>query len=158
MKFAEKFYCNREPNNEEVIIIKNLLKKIDLKEFLEDNFVYVLMHENGKFELLSFENDYVYIASAELKVNNKMAIEYLIEQVEIEQMVNKILYDNRIGSFKKFRPVEKEKITRKGIKKIYSNFNVYSPTITEATRTLTSISFFDYIYLEDVSKKKKTNN
>ena len=86
------------------------------------------------------------------------AIEYLIEQVEIEQMVNKILYDNRIGSFKKFRPVEKEKITRKGIKKIYSNFNVYSPTITEATRTLTSISFFDYIYLEDVSKKKKTNN
>ena len=47
---------------------------------------------------------------------------------------------------------------RKGIKKIYSNFNVYSPTIIEATRTLTSISFFDYLYLEDVSQKKKTNN
>ena len=158
MKFAEKFYCNREPSDEEVIVIKNLLNKINLKEFLEDNFVYVLMHEDGNFEVLSFENDYVYIASAELQVNNKMAIEYLIEQVEIEQMVNKMLYDNRIGSFKKFRPVEKEKITRKGIKKIYSNFNVYSPTIIEATRTLTSISFFDYLYLEDVSQKKKTNN
>ena len=150
-----KFYCSREPQDSEVVIIKSLLLKINLNEYLQDNFIYILMKATGDFEILSFENDFVFLASKELKVSNKMAIEYLIEKVEIDQAVNKVLFENNIGKYKKFKAVKDEKLTRKGVKKVMSNFSVYASNLPEAAKTLNDIGYFKYLYLYDVSKEEE---
>ena len=160
MNYTEKFFCNRDPDDTEILLIRNLLKKIDLEGYLHDNFIYILLEDElGKFEILSFENDYVYIASRELKVNNKMAIEYLIEKIEIDQEYNKLLYESNIGHAKKYKVVLQEKLTRKGLKKIYGKFNIYAMDVHEATRILNKIGYFNYQYIEDVSQtKEQTDN
>ncbi len=156
MNIEDKFYCSREPDDTEIIVIKNLLKKIDLKGYLNDNFIYVLLEEDeGGFEILSFENDYVFIASKELNVPNKMAIEYLIDKVEIDQAYNELLFDTKIGAFKKYKTITKEKLTRKGLMRQYSNYDIYASSKKEATQILNKIGVFNYLSIEDVSKKKK---
>lgn len=112
------------------------------------------MRKQGDFEILSFENEYVFLASKELQVNNKMAIEYLIEKPEIDQEINQVLFDNNIGGFKKFKAVKKEKITRKGVVRLYHDFDVYEGSVQEAEKILLDIGFKDYLYLQDVSKEK----
>ena len=111
MRPHEKFYTSRDPLDEELLLISEVLTKIDLTGVLKDGFIYILMRNQGDFEILSFENEYVFLASKELQVNNKMAIEYLIEKPEIDQEINQVLFDNNIGGFKKFKAVKKEKIT-----------------------------------------------
>ena len=115
MKPHEKFYTSREPLDDELILISKVLTTIDLTGVLKDGFIYILMKKRGDFEVLSFQNEYVFLASKELQVDNKMAIEYLIEKPEIDQEINKVLFENNIGGFKKFKAVKKEKITRKGV-------------------------------------------
>ena len=83
-----------------------------------------------------------------------MAIEYLIEKPEIDQEINQVLFNNNIGGFKKFKAVKKEKITRKGVVRLYHDFDVYEGSVQEAEKTLLDIGFKDYLYLQDVSKEK----
>tara|TARA_Y100001963_G_C6746388_1_gene431824 strand:- start:123 stop:611 length:489 start_codon:yes stop_codon:yes gene_type:complete len=160
MNYDEKFYCSRDPDESEIIIIKNLLKKINLGSHLNENFIYILLEEedNG-LEILSFENDLIYIASKELNVSNKMAIEYLIEKIEIDQAYNKLLYETDIEDYKKYKTVTDEKLTRKGIKKQYSDYVIYAHDKREVSQILNKTGVFDYLYIENVSqKKKKTDN
>ena len=91
----------------------------------------------------------------QLNVNNKMAIEYLIEKVEIDQAYNKLLYSAKIGNYKKYKTITKEKLTRKGLMRQYSHYDVYASNKKEATQILNKIGVFDYLSIEDVSKKKK---
>ena len=154
MKPHEKFYTSRDPLDEELILISEVLTKIDLTGVLKNGFIYILMRKQGDFEILSFENEYVFLASKELQVNNKMAIEYLIEKPEIDQEINQVLFDNNIGGFKKFKAVKKEKITRKGVVRLYHDFDVYEGSVQEAEKILLDIGFKDYLYLQDVSKEK----
>ena len=160
MNYDEKFYCSRDPSETEVVVVKSLLKKMDLKIHLIKNFIYILFEEvSDKFEILSFEDNYVYIVSKELKVNNKMAIEYLIKEIEIDQAFNKLLYETNIEDYKKYKTVLDEKLTRKGIKKRYSEYIIYAHDKREVNQILKKTGVFDYLYIENVSQReKKTDN
>lgn len=151
MKPHEKFYTSREPLDDELILISEVLTTIDLTGILKEGFIYILMKKKGDFEVLSFQNEYVFLASKELQVDNKMAIEYLIEKPEIDQEINKALFENNIGGFKKFKAVKKEKITRKGVVEVFHSFDIYNVNIQEAEKTLREVGFKNYLYLKNVS-------
>ena len=155
MNLRHKFYTSRDPVDSEIILISEVISKIDLKGHLTDNFIYILMKKENEFEVLSFQNEYVFEATQKLNVNNKMAIEYLIYKIEICQNINKILYENNIGGYKKYKAVKNEKLTRKGVKKVYHNFTVYDSSQQEAMNTLAEVGYNNYLYLHDVSKEKK---
>ena len=106
--------------------------------------------EDGTIELLSFDNNYVYIASKELQVTNKMAVQYLKDRDKIDQEVNKLLYWAGLNNIKKYVPVISEETLETGTSKKYANFNVYANSIEHATLVATLMSKKDYLYMEDV--------
>ena len=83
----------------------------------------------------------------------------MIDKVEIDQAYNELLFDVKIGSLKKYKTITKEKLTRKGIVKKYSDYDIFASSKKEAGQILNKIGIFDYLSIEDVSqKKKKTDN
>ncbi len=154
MKPHEKFYTSRDPHDDEIVLISEVLTSIDLPQILKNSFIYIVLGRSGAFEVLSFQNEHVFITSKELKVNNKMAIEFLIDKAEIEQELHKVLFENKINGIKKFKAVKKEKLTRKGLTKVYHSFEIYDYDLHTASKTLEDIGFKDYLYLQDVSKEE----
>jgi len=152
MKMKKKIFINKDPEKKQLSVIKRILKQTDIKEQLRDFFIYVLISEEGDVEVLSFPNKFVYLASKELNVNNKMAIEYLIEKEDIDQRLNKTLYWCGINDIKKFVPVLSEEIDEGVLNKKYANINVYAKNITEALWKMPVLSDLYYLYLEDVDE------
>lgn len=148
----KKIFINKDPEKKQLSVIKRILKQTDIKEQLRDFFIYVLISEGGDVEVLSFPNKFVYLASKELNVNNKMAIEYLIEKEDIDQRLNKTLYWCGINDIKKFVPVLSEEIDEGVLNKKYANINVYAKNITEALWKMPVLSDLYYLYLEDVDE------
>jgi len=148
----KKIFINKDPEKKQLSVIKRILKQTDIKEQLRDFFIYVLISEEGDVEVLSFPNKFVYLASKELNVNNKMAIEYLIEKEDIDQRLNKTLYWCGINDIKKFVPVLSEEIDEGVLNKKYANINVYAKNITEALWKMPVLSDLYYLYLEDVDE------
>jgi len=148
----KKIFINKDPEKKQLSVIKRILKQTDIKEQLRDFFIYVLISEEGGVEVLSFPNKFVYLASKELNVNNKMAIEYLIEKEDIDQRLNKTLYWCGINDIKKFVPVLSEEIDEGVLNKKYANINVYAKNITEALWKMPVLSDLYYLYLEDVDE------
>jgi hypothetical protein len=153
MYFADKIFINKDPNKRDIPVIKKILDRLDIKKHLEHSFVYILIDDDDAIEVLSFLDNYVYIASKELNVDNKMAVEYLIEKEEIDQEVNKILYWCGINGIKKFVPVVSEEIRNGELIKKYANMNIFAKNITEALWKIPSISSVQYMYLEDVDEE-----
>lgn len=152
MKMKKKIFINKDPEKKQLSVIKRILKQTDIKEQLRDFFIYVLISEEGDVEVLSFPNKFVYLASKELNVNNKMAIEYLIKKEDIDQKLNKTLYWCGINDIKKFVPVLSEEIDQGVLNKKYANINVYAKNITEALWKMPVLSDLYYLYLEDVDE------
>lgn len=153
MYLADKIFINKDPEKHDIRVIKKILGRIDIKKHLEDSFVYIYISDDGAIEVLSFLDNYVYIASKELNVPNKMAVEYLIEKEEIDQEVNKLLYWKGINGIKKFVPVISETIEKGELIKEYGNMNVFAKNITEALWKMPTITSIQYMYLEDVDEE-----
>ena len=149
MDFKKKIFVNRELSDEEVLFVKSTLKNIDLESYLQDCFIYVCLYENGVLEISSVKDDYIYLVSKEFNITNKMAMQYLKNKTEIEQVVNKVLYWNDINNIKKYVPV----VFDDGKSVSYANFNVYAEGVPEAVKTLNDMYFDDYMYLEDVDEE-----
>jgi len=152
MNFKKKIFINKDPKKEELKEIRKILKKINVKEHLKDSFIYVKISEEEGVEVLTFMDTYVLLASKELNVNNKMAIEYLIRKEDIDQEVNSVLYWLGINNIKKFVPVLSEEINEGVLNKKYANINVYAKNITEALWKMPVLSDLYYLYLEDVDE------
>ena len=152
MNFKKKIFINKDPKKEELREIRKILKKINVKEHLKDSFIYVKISEEEGVEVLTFMDTYVLLASKELNVNNKMAIEYLIRKEDIDQEVNSVLYWLGINNIKKFVPVLSEEINEGVLNKKYANINVYAKNITEALWKMPVLSDLYYLYLEDVDE------
>jgi hypothetical protein len=152
MNFKRKIFINKDPKKEELQAIRKILKKINVKERLKDSFIYVKISEEEGVEVLTFMDTYVFLASKELNVNNKMAIEYLIRKEEIDQNVNSVLYWSGINDIKKYVPVLSEEMKKGVLQKEYANINVYAKSVTEALWKMPELSDLYYLYLEDVDE------
>jgi hypothetical protein len=146
----DKLFINKEATDDEIVVIRQILRSIDVPKYLINNFLYLHIGEDGTIELLSFDNNYVYIASKELQVTNKMAVQYLKDRDKIDQEVNKLLYWAGLNNIKKYVPVISEETLETGTSKKYANFNVYANSIENATLVATLMSNKDYLYMEDV--------
>ena len=71
--------------SKESFIHQSNVKNIDIKQILKDSFVYIYVFDDGNVEVLTYQDNHVYLISKDLNVNNKMAVEYLMEKEEIEQ-------------------------------------------------------------------------
>ena len=146
----DKLFINKEATDDEIIVIRQILRNLDIKKYLINSFLYLHIGDDGTIELLSFDNNYVYIASKELQVTNKMAVQYLKDRDKIDQEVNKMLYWAGLNNIKKYVPVISEDTLETGTSKKYANFNVYASSIEHATIVATLMSKKDYLYMEDV--------
>lgn len=152
MNYRNKIFINKDPEKKELGLIRSIVKNIDIKQILKDSFVYIYVFDDGNVEVLTYQDNHVYLISKDLNVNNKMAVEYLMEKEEIEQNVNSVLYWAGINDIKKYVPVLSEEINKGVLKKKYANLNIYAKNITEALYKLPSISSAFYLYLEDVDE------
>tara|TARA_R110001606_G_C15295591_1_gene642017 strand:+ start:451 stop:909 length:459 start_codon:yes stop_codon:yes gene_type:complete len=150
MKGRNKIFISEDPSDDHLDHIKELLKEIDVEEYLRHSFVYVNIFEGGGVEVLSFKDEHVFIASKELNVNNKMAIEYLIMSDDIKQKFNELCYWQGINNIKKFVIVVSEVKTKNDIIKKYASDVVYSQTYVGAVMNCIDKGLEDYLYLEDV--------
>ena len=150
MDSRQKIFISKSPSDEQLDYIKELLEDIDIKKHLEDSFVYVDISNDGNIEVLSFKDSIVYLASKELGLNNKMAVEYLIRLDEISQKFNEVCYWNNINNVKKYAVVLKETITLKETVREYAKEPIYSDSYVKAVVHLVKTGIEDYLYLEDV--------
>jgi hypothetical protein len=153
MEGRNKVFINKEPTNDHLEYIKDLLEDVDIKEYLTHSFVYVYINKLGGVDVLVFKDEMVYIASKELNVNNKMAIEYIIRKDEISQKYQEMCYWLGINNIKKFTVVVSENIRLKNTTKQYAKDPVYSKSYIGAVTHLVNKGFEDYLYLEDVDEE-----
>jgi len=150
MREMNKIFINKEPSDTHLEYIKELCEDLDIKERLVDSFIYVNILKEDEVEILAFKDNHVFIASKELNVNNKMAIEYIIRREEISQKFNEMCYWENINDIKKFAIVVRESLTLKKRKKEYAKKSIYSKSYVSAVVQLLNEGFEDYLYLENV--------
>jgi hypothetical protein len=148
MQYGKKIFINKQLDEDEFLIVKEVLDSLDLEEYLEHSFLYVSLFNLGGVEVITVKDEYVYLISKEYNIDNKMSMEYLKDKNIIEQKLNKFLYWNDINDIKKYVPV----ILDDGLNIEYADINVYSKSVSEAIKTLDQFSIDDYIYLEDVDE------
>jgi hypothetical protein len=149
MDFRKKIFVSRDVTDHEVYLVKEILNSIDFESYLSESFLYIDMRKDGGLEIISVDNEEVFLASKELRVSNKMAIEYLRYQTKIEQSINSVLYWAGINNMKKFVPVKEDD----GNSKEYADMNVYAHSMPEALRYLEDLYMGDFVYIEDVDEE-----
>jgi hypothetical protein len=149
MDFSKKIFVSRDVTDHEVYLVKEILHSIDFESYLSESFLYIDMRKDGGLEIISVDNEQVFLASKELRVSNKMAIEYLRYQTKIEQSINSVLYWAGINNMKKFVPVKEDD----GNNKEYADMNVYAHSMPEALRYLDELYRGDFVYIEDVDEE-----
>ena len=150
MREMNKIFINEEPSDTHLEYIKELYEDLEIKEHLVDSFIYVNILKEGEVEILAFKDNHVFVASKELNVNNKMAIEYMIRRKEISQKFNEMCYWISINDIKKFAVVVSESLTLNKRKKEYAKKSIYSKNYVSAVHQLINEGFEDYLYLENV--------
>lgn len=149
MDFSKKIFVSRDVTDYEVYLVKEILHSIDFESYLAESFLYIDMRKDGGLEIISIDNEQVFLASKELRVSNKMAIEFLRYQTKIEQSINSVLYWAGINNMKKFVPVKEDD----GNSKQYADMNVYAHSMPEALRYLDELYKGDFVYIEDVDEE-----
>lgn len=153
MEGRNKVFINKEPTDDHLEYIKDLLEDVDIKDYLVDSFIYVNINEKGGVDVLAFKDEQVLNVSKELNIGNKMAIEYIIRKDEISQKVKEVCYWQGIDNIKKYVIVVSENIRLKKRTKQYAKDPVYSKSYIEAIVHLVNKGFEDYLYLEDVDEE-----
>lgn len=149
MDLRKKLFVNKHLADVEVMFVKSVLDQMDIEEYLSEGFMYVDLNEFGDLEIITVKDEYVYLCSAELNVDNKMAMQFFKNRNEIENKTNELLYWCGINNLKKYIPVVSDE---NGNKK-YAEMTVFAKGIPEAVRYLHEIYYDDYIYLEDVDEE-----
>jgi len=153
MEGREKVFINKEPSDDHLEYIKDLLEDVDIKDYLIDSFIYININDKNGVDVLAFRDKHVFNVSEDLNVGHKMAIEYIIRKDEISQKFQEICYWQGINNIKKFVIVVSENLRLKKKTKQYAKDPVYSKSYMEAIVHLLRKGFEDYLYLEDVDEE-----
>lgn len=153
MDFRNKIFVNREPTDEELDDVKDLITSSKVKDYLEKNFIYIYLEDEGDYvQVLAFEDQTVLFTCQEYNLDTKRAVQYIFHAVEIDQAVKETLYWAGIGETKKYIPVIAEAKMSDGMNKIYAEFAVYADDDVEAGIVLNNMDYDGYLYLEDVDE------
>lgn len=153
MDERNKIFVSKEPTDDELEHIKELLDSKKVKDYLKENFIYIhIDNEEDSIEVMAFEDNAVLLTSKEYYLTNKQAIEFLLYSFDIDQAVKEALYWSGIGGTKKYIPVLAEAKLKSGTNKIYAEFAIYATDDVEAGILLNKMDYDEYLYLEDVDE------
>jgi len=158
MDAKKKLFVSKVPSDEDLDIIKELIKTNDIKKYLSDSFIYIDMDEEDAIQVLRFKDTEVFRVMKEYYLLPKQAVQFIYHEIEIEQMIKELQYWSSIGDYKKYIPVIAEATMRSGMEKVYADFAIYAKDTVEAGITLNDMHFDEYLYLEDVDEEEKTDN
>lgn len=153
MDESRKIFISREPNDDDLDVIKELVKNHSIKDYLFDSYIYINLSDEESIEFYKFPDKIVADTMLEYKLNPKQSIQLLYHQTEIEQSIKEVQYWTSINSYKKYLPVIAEAKMKSGMEKVYADFAVYAKDEVEAGITLSEMDFEEYLYLEDVDEE-----
>lgn len=155
MDESKKLFVSREPNDDEITLIRDLIIEHDIKERLKENFVYIILNGEQSVEVISVPDGSVVKTAKEYYINHKQAIQLIYDEPEIDQDIKELQYWSNIGGYKKYVAVIAEAKMKGGMEKVYADFAIYAKDIVEAGITMTEFNFEEYLYLEDVDEEKE---
>lgn len=158
MRPSKKLFISREPSDDDLEVVKDLLRNHDIKKYLSDSFIYIQLNDEDSVEVLRFPDGAVVKTMKEYYLKPKQAIQMIYHEVEIDQAVKELQYWSNISNYKKYLPVIAEAQMKSGMEKVYADFAIYAKDEVEAGVTLSDMDFEEYLYLEDVDEEEETNN
>jgi len=157
MKPSKKIFVNREPNDDDLEVIKEIIKTHDIKQYVPDSYVYIQINEGETVEVLRFPDGAVHKTMKEYQLEAKQAVQFIYHEIEIEQSIKELQYWSSINQYKKYIPVIAEAKMKGGMEKVYADFAIYARDHVEAGITLSDMDFEEYLYLEDVDEEEETD-
>ena len=152
MRPNEKIFINKEPNDDDLDVIKELLKKHDLKKYIPHSFIYINITDEETIEILKFPDGAVYKIMKEYSLQAKQAVQMIYYDIEIVPSVKELQYWSSINEYRKYIPVVAEATMKSGVEKVYADFAIYAKDLEQACMNLIEMDFEEYLYLEDVDE------
>tara|TARA_R110000803_G_scaffold25234_1_gene60279 strand:+ start:8720 stop:9184 length:465 start_codon:yes stop_codon:yes gene_type:complete len=153
MEPSEKIFVNKEPNDDDLEIIINLIQTHDIKKYIPDSYVYIQINEGEDIEVLRFPDKAVHGIIKEYKLKAKQAVQFIYHELDIEQSIKELQYWSDVNVYRKYIPVIAEAQMKRGMEKVYADFAIYAKDQKEAFLILGSMDFDEYLYLEDVDEE-----
>lgn len=150
MDHRGKVFANKNLTDFETEMIKMVFEEHDIISYLEENYIYIRIEDDGEIEVMRYPDDMIVRTCQDLFVTPKQSIEYLYSKEIIDQEIAELLYWIDIDEYKKYVPVVKYTIDGDEETKEYADYYFFAKDDYEAAEFMSRNAYFDYLFVEDV--------
>lgn len=145
-----KVFTNKYLTDYETEMIKLVFEQHDLISYLDENYIYIHIEEDGEIEVMRYPDDMVDKTCRDLFITPKQSIEYMYSKEIIDQEIAELLYWADIDEYKKYVPVVKYAMDNGEETKEYADYYFFARDDYEAAEFMSRNAYFDYLFVEDV--------